>query len=150
MKTLLIVTLVSIAIFVFYSEIYIRIHSKLRLSSRCILVFFGGILMASEIIHFIMSAMLILKVFSKDYELIYPPTHILTVDKYDRKTGEIYYTYNDQEYIGDITSDEVVVEYGDKDYSTATFYNAEYRVWIYSIDTTVCKVELSKLEIIGE
>lgn len=106
--------------------------------------------MAFEIIHFIMSAMLMLKVFSKDYELIYPPTHILTVDKYDRKTGEIYYTYNDQEYIGDITSDEVVVEYGDKDYSTATFYNAEYRVWIYSIDTTVCKVELSKLEIIGE
>ena len=94
-----------------------------------------------------MAGMLALKLFSKDYDLIYPPNSMLTIDSYSRKDGEIYYTLNDQEYVGEITSDEIVVDYGDKEYSTATFYDAKYKVWIYSVDTTVCKIDLSKAEL---
>jgi len=147
MKTLIIITIILAIVFVLYSETYIRIRTSLRLSSKCIILFFGGLIMISEIFHFIMIGILATKIFSKDYDLITPPKSTIIITDYDRKSSEIFYTLNGQDYSGEINSDVIIVDYGNNDYSTATFYDAEYKVWIYSVDTTVCKIDLSKAEL---
>ena len=149
MKTLVIIIVILVSLFVGYSELYIRLHSKLRISSRVILILFGSILMMAEMLHIMIAGLLVVKLFSKDYTLLYPAKEVITIDSYDRKTKSIFFVKNNEEYMLEIPSKEINVDYNATDTSTAIFYDAEYRVWIYSIDTSVCNISLSINELPG-
>ena len=144
MKTLIIVLCMLVILFVVCTETYIRIHREIGLLKRCILVAICGIILITEFLHFGMLGMMIIKVATKDYDLIEPPTSVMLIDDYNHCTGTLYYTKNGASYMGHITSTQVNVEFTDDDVNSATFYDAKYRVWIYTVPTTVCKIKISR------
>ena len=142
MKTLLFVLIVLIVLFVACTETYIHMRTELSIQKRHILVFLGVTILICELAHFFMLGSMIVKIIFKEYDLNNNPKEIIVIDDYDRITGNIHYTRNEKSYIAEIASKEIELDYTDKDISTVTFYDAEYRVWVYTVPTTVCKIEL--------
>ena len=83
MKTLIIVLCMLVILFVVCTETYIRIHREIGLLKRCILVAICGIILITEFLHFGMLGMMIIKVATKDYDLIEPPTSVMLIDDYN-------------------------------------------------------------------
>lgn len=144
MKTLLFVLIVLVVLFVICTETYIRMRTELSIQKRRILVFLGATILIGELAHFFMLGSMIIKIIFKEYDIGNHPKEMIVIDDYDRITGNIHYTRNEKSYIAEIASKEIELDYTDKDISTASFYDAEYRVWIYSVPTSVCKLELGK------